>query len=83
MPSRAAQPIQAAVRQRTDLTRLFLLGGLAISIALVLVSTVVPVSRARFTSAGRAVVQHRTDVALAGLASFLITVLVYLVVNGQ
>jgi len=73
--------VESVVSRDTD-RRAFLIAGLVVASLLLLIPLALPAMGARFTSAGRAVMQHQTDFLLAGIATLLVTAVVLFLTQG-
>jgi len=59
--------------------RTAVIAGLGIAALLFLIVVTVPATAVRFTAAGRSVMDHQTDLVLTGVATLLLTSLLFLV----
>jgi outer membrane biosynthesis protein TonB len=60
-----------------DLATALLLGAIVCALFLIVVATWVPASRVRWSAPGRMVLDHQTDLVLAGIAALVVTLVVY------
>jgi len=65
-----------------SLRRTLVIAGIGLAVLLFLVVLAVPATGARFTAPGRVVIDHQTDLVLAGLATLLLTALLFAVTGG-
>jgi hypothetical protein len=72
----------AAVVSRDTDRRAFVIAGLVVASLLLLIPLALPAMGARFTSVGRAVMDHQTDLLLAGIATLLVTAVVFFLTQG-
>jgi hypothetical protein len=75
----------AAVTNPTSgdsLGRALVLAGIGFAALLFLIVLAVPATAARFTAPGRVVIDHQTDLVLAGIATLLLTGLLFAVTGG-
>jgi len=73
----------AAVTSAGDSLRpLVVITGLAVAALLFLLVTTVPATDVRFTGPGRVIMAHQTDLVLAGVATLLLTAMLFLVTGG-
>jgi hypothetical protein len=75
-----AEPAAATVdpRSTVDFATALLLGGIVCALFLIVVATWVPASRARWSTPGRVVLEHQTDLVVTGLAALIVTAVVYM-----
>jgi outer membrane biosynthesis protein TonB len=75
-----ATPAGAVTNTNTqrDPATLLLLGGVLAALFFIVVATWVPGTRLRTTVAGRVAVEHQADLVITGIATFLISVVVYM-----
>lgn len=64
------------------LRRLLVIAGIGFAALLFLIVLAVPATAARFTPPGRVVIDHQTDLVLAGVATLLLTALLFAVTGG-
>jgi hypothetical protein len=62
---------------RDAVTSILFIGGVGFAAFLFLLAAALPGTPARFTPVGRVVMDHQQDLVLVGLASFVITIFVY------
>ena len=73
-------PAAAVTTDNGDAARqALLIGGLGVGALLFLLVFAVPATAARFTAPGRSVIDHRTDLMLTGVATLLLTAMLFLV----
>jgi hypothetical protein len=72
---------ESVVSRDTD-RRTFVIAGLVLASLLLLIPLALPAMGARFTSVGRAVMQHQTDFLLAGIGTLLVTAVVFFLTQG-
>ena len=65
-----------------SLRRMLVIGGIGFAALLFLVVLAVPATAARFTTPGRVVIDHQTDLVLAGVATLVLTALLFAVTGG-
>jgi hypothetical protein len=65
-----------------SLRRALVISGIGLAALLFLIVLAVPVTAARFTLPGRVVIDHQTDLVLAGVASLLLTALLFAITGG-
>ncbi|MFL5950091.1 MAG: hypothetical protein ACJ74M_00640 [Gaiellaceae bacterium] len=58
------------------------IAGLGLAALLFLVVSVIPTTPARFTQAGRAVIDHQTELVLTGVGTLLLTAMLFLLTSG-
>ena len=75
-------PESASISSRDTDRRAFVIAGLVVASLLLLIPIALPAMGARFTSVGRAVREHQTDLLLAGIALLLETAVVFLLTQG-
>jgi uncharacterized integral membrane protein len=75
-------PEGAPISSRDAGRRAFVIAGLGIALLLLLMVATVPVTSARFTWAGRAVMEHQADLLLAGITALLVTAVVFFLTQG-
>jgi hypothetical protein len=64
------------------LRRTLVIAGIGLAVLLFGIVLAVPATAARFTAPGRVVIDHQTDLVLAGLATLLLTALLFAVTGG-
>ena len=75
-------PVRApalAPKQEDPVRRAFVVGGLGGAALLFLLVLTVPATGLRFTAAGRLVIDHQTDLVVAGIAALVLTGLLFAV----
>lgn len=72
----------AAPANGQAIRRLLVIAGIGFAALLFLVVVTVPATGARFTTPGRVVIDHQTDLLLAGVATLLLTALLFAVTGG-
>jgi hypothetical protein len=74
---------ETATTSGTDTAvRTMVITGLAVAAFLLLLAAAVPATAARFTAPGRAVMAHQMDLALAGVGTLLLTVMLLLITGS-
>jgi hypothetical protein len=66
-----------------SLRRALVIAGFGFAALLFLIVVAVPATAARFTAPGRVVIDHQTDLVVAGLAALLLTALLFAVTGGS
>jgi len=69
----------AVTSSGSPIRRVLVIIGLAITAFFFALVAAVPATEARFTVAGRVVMNHQTDLVLAGVATLLLTAMLFLV----
>ena len=73
-------PAAATVTDEGEAARqVLVIAGLTFAALLFLLVVTVPTTAVRFTAAGRSVMDHQTDIVLTGVATLLLTALLFLV----
>jgi hypothetical protein len=72
----------AAPATSDSLRRTLVIAGIGLAALLFGIVVAVPATAARFTTPGRVVIDHQTDLVLAGLATLLMTALLFAVTGG-
>ena len=75
IPTAAAVPENGAEAVRRGLV----IGGIGIAALLFLLVVAIPATAMRFSAPGRIVMDHQTDLVLSGIATLLLTALLFLV----
>jgi hypothetical protein len=75
----AGVPAAAATDPTDAIRRGLVIGGLGLAAVIFLLVVSVPATAMRFTSAGRAVMDHQTDLLLTGVGLLLATALLFAV----
>jgi hypothetical protein len=65
-----------------SLRRALVIAGMGFAAVLFLIVVAVPATGARFTAPGRVVIDHQTDLVLVGVATLLLTALLFAVTGG-
>jgi outer membrane biosynthesis protein TonB len=76
-PIKAQRSAATTSKGQADPTTIVPLGGIVVAFFLILVATWVPATRLRTTAAGRAAFDHQTDLVVAGIAAFLISIVIF------
>lgn len=66
----------------SSLQRMLVIAGIGFAALLFLIVLAVPATAARFTGPGRVVIDHQTDLVLAGVGTLLLTALLFAVTGG-
>jgi len=75
-------PETATTSGRDTAVRTMVITGLAVAAFLFLLAAAVPATAVRFTAPGRAVMAHQMDLALAGVGTLLLTVMLLLITGS-
>lgn len=80
----AATPAAAVTASKTakDPATILLLSGMVAALVLIVVATWTPATRWSATAAGRLAVDHKVDLVVTAVATFLISVVVYALAHG-
>lgn len=74
--------LTGATAGSNSLRHALVIAGIGVAALLFLLVVAVPATAARFTAPGRAVIDHQTDLVVAGVATLLLTVLLFAVTSG-
>jgi hypothetical protein len=73
---------ETAANAGTDSRSIFVILGLGVASLVFLAVWAIPATPARFTHAGRIVMDHQTDLVLTGIGTLLLTVMLFLLTRG-
>jgi len=75
----AGVPAAVGTNQADAVRRAFVIAGIGLAALMFLLVVSVPATAMRFTTAGRVVMDHQTDLLLTGVALLLLTALLFIV----